>query len=123
MPRETLIAPLILPLACTSDGSRTSTISTLPRSVRARTSAGGTRRTAELASASISLMLDGMAWILPATRMPDRSAEAVGPSDVLCTHARSEITLPRPEVGLPIWVALAVAPNDVAHVLHQNEGG
>src|SRR5437660_803037 len=64
MPRDTLTAPLILPLACTSDGSRTSTISTLPRVIRARASGGGSRGTAALASASISLTLDGMVRIL-----------------------------------------------------------
>src|SRR5258708_3475730 len=60
MPRETLTAPLILPLACTSDGSRTSTISAFPRSINARASAGSTRGTAVFAAASISLTLDGM---------------------------------------------------------------
>src|SRR5438034_4296524 len=60
MPRDTLTAPLILPLACTSAGPRTSTISTLPRPIRARASVGGTRGTAALASASNSLTLDGI---------------------------------------------------------------
>src|SRR5690242_2467920 len=66
MPRDTLTALLILPLACTSDGSRTSTIRALPRPIKVRASAGVTRGMAALASASISLTLDGMTQLLSA---------------------------------------------------------
>src|SRR5262245_26287645 len=51
MPRDTATAPLILPLCCTSGGSRTSTISTLPSLIFACASAGVSLRTAAFASA------------------------------------------------------------------------
>src|ERR1051326_9575495 len=81
MPRETLTAPLILPLACTSDGSRTSRINALP-SIRVRVSAGDSRGTAAMASANISLTLDGMVPSLAArqkTRLFARAKRRGGP--------------------------------------------
>src|SRR5687767_12815261 len=60
MPRGTLTAPLSLPPVCNSAGSRTSTTSTLPRPIRARASAGGTRGTSALAAASICFKLVGI---------------------------------------------------------------
>src|ERR1700716_750562 len=81
MPRDTLTAPLILPLACTSEGSRTSRISTSPRPISARASAGGTRATAALASASNSLTLDGIEIVLRIRRRAHRTDGAVaGPA-------------------------------------------
>src|SRR4029077_9415855 len=62
MPRGTWIAPLSLPPEASSAASRTSTIRTSPRFIRLRTSPGSRRGTAALASASISLTLDGIVF-------------------------------------------------------------
>src|ERR1041384_4768813 len=91
MPRETLTAPLILPLACTSDGSRTSRINALP-SIRVRISAGDSRGTAALASANICLTLDGMVPSLAArqkTRLFARAKRRVDPFGVGLLNLRT----------------------------------
>jgi hypothetical protein len=60
IPRETATAPLILPLAWTSGGSRTSTISKSASLIIFRTSSGRSRGTAAFAAAIISLTLVGI---------------------------------------------------------------
>src|SRR5690348_3527172 len=90
MPRETLTAPLILPLAATSCGSRTSTTRASPFSTMALAWSGSTFGTASFAAASIaftvvaigaSSRLSEARWCVPARRSArdrDREAAAAG---------------------------------------------
>src|SRR3954447_24245707 len=91
MPRETLRAPLTLPLAATSCGSRTSTTRASPFSTMALAWSGSIFGTASFAAASIvftvvaiagaSSSLLGLRWCVPArgsARDRDREAAAAG---------------------------------------------
>src|SRR3954447_10453066 len=86
MPRETLRAPLTLPLAATSCGSRTSTTRASPFSTMALAWSGSTFGTASFAAASIAFTVVAIAassrlskarWCVPVRRSArDRDGEA-----------------------------------------------